>query len=76
MIISKLILANFSMASHLSYNRQNFGILLSNCLCSMVLISIAIVMCVCVRARARVCVCEGARENLPREVNFVCNTPS
>ena len=51
MIISKLILAKLSLTSHLSYNSQNFGILLSNCLCIMVLISI----CHCL-VRARVCV--------------------
>ena len=51
MIISKLILAKFSLTSHLSYNRQTFGILLNNCLCIMVLISI----CHClVRVYARV----------------------
>ena len=55
-IISKLILANFSLTSHLSYNRHNFGILLNNCLCIMVLISIAM-SCACVCAR----VCEGER---------------
>ena len=54
MIISKLILAKFSVTSHLSYNRQNLGILLNNCLCMMVLISI----CHClVRVCARACVC-------------------
>ena len=52
-IISKLIVAKFSLTSHLSYNRQTFGILLNNCLCIMVLISI----CHClVRVYARVCV--------------------
>ena len=56
-IISKLILAKFSLTSHLSYNRQTFGILLNNCLCIMVLISI----CHClVRVYARVCVWEWA----------------
>ena len=49
-IISKLILAKFSFTSHLSYNRQNFGILLNNCLCIVVLISI----CHCL---VRVCAC-------------------
>ena len=61
MIISKLILAKFSLTSHLSYNRQSFGILLNNCLCIMVLISI----CHClvrVCARARVCVRVSACE--------------
>ena len=53
MIISKLILAKFSLTSHLSYNRQNFGISPNNCLCIMVLISI----CHClVRVCARACV--------------------
>ena len=51
MIISKLILAKFSLTSHSSYNRQNFGILLNNCLCIMVLISIChCLVCVCARA--------------------------
>ena len=50
MVISKLILATFSLASHLSYDRQNFGILLNNCLWIMVLISIyhcLVRMCAC-----------------------------
>ena len=64
MIISKLVLVKFSLTSHLSYNRQNLGILLNNCLCIIVLICI----CHClVRVRARVC--EGERVWV---VYFVC----
>ena len=49
MNISKLILAKFSLTSHLSHNSQNFGILLNNCvLWSWFLF--AIVLCVCARA--------------------------
>ena len=53
MIISKLILAKLSLTSHLSYNSQNFGILLNNCLSIMVLISIYHCL---VRVCARACV--------------------
>ena len=69
MIISKLILAKFSLTSHLLYNRQNFGIFLNNCLCIMVLISI----CHClVRVCARARVCEGEREWVFLYACFVC----
>ena len=51
--LRQLMLAKYSLTSYLSYNRQNCGILLKNCLCTKVLISIAIVMCVC----ASVCEC-------------------
>ena len=55
MIISKLILAQYSLTSYLSFDRQNFGILLNNCSCTMV--SIPPCSQCHVRVRAFVCVC-------------------